>query len=177
MCARCILLPGLFFRVCHCVSDSSISIPPWQWANLILPTPSCGIFQTHYELVLLKGHSSSAIAWIITIQIFLIYVLGGVIGVLVDAFGPRKIIVTSSLISVFGLCMLSLSTKYWQVLLSQGVVYGMGAAGLFLPGLVTTGQWFTSKRGLAIGLVASGSSVGTLSISKQTVKVKTSTTD
>ena len=92
------------------------------------------------------------------------YALGGVTGVLVDAFGPRKIIMTSSLIAVFGLCMLSLSTKYWQVLLSQGLVYGMGASGLFLPGIVTTGQWFTTKRGLAMGLVASGSSVGTSSI-------------
>ena len=56
--------------------------------------------------------------------------------------------------------MLSLSTKYWQVLLSQGVVYGIGAAGLFLPGMVTSGQWFARRRGLALGIVASGSSVG-----------------
>ncbi|RPB19030.1 MFS transporter [Terfezia boudieri ATCC MYA-4762] len=121
---------------------------------------ACGIFQTHYELVLLKDYSSSSIAWITTTQIFFIYVLGGVIGILVDAFGPRKIIIPSSLISVLGLLMLSMSTKYWEVLLSQGVVYGIGAAGLFLPGIVTTGQWFTTNRGLAMGLVASGSSVG-----------------
>jgi len=170
MCTRCILLPDLFIWIYHGVSDSLIAVPRNNALIYILPILSCGIFQTHYELVLLKDHSSSSIAWITTIQIFLMYVLGGVIGILVDAFGPRKIIITSSLISVFGLCMLSLSTKYWQVLLSQGVVYGMGAAGLFLPGIVTTGQWFTTKRGLAIGLVASGSSVGTLSVSKQDIK-------
>lgn len=56
--------------------------------------------------------------------------------------------------------MLSLCHKFWQVLLAQGIVYGIGAAGLFLPGIVATGQWFSSKRGLATGLVASGSSVG-----------------
>ncbi|KAF8427244.1 major facilitator superfamily domain-containing protein [Terfezia claveryi] len=120
---------------------------------------ACGIFQTHYELVLLIDCASSSIAWITTIQLFLIYILGGIIGILVDAFGPRIFIITGSLISVFGLSMLSLSAKYWEVLLFQGVVYGMGAAGLILPGIVTMGQWFTTKRGLAMGLVASGSSV------------------
>ncbi|KAF8421184.1 MFS transporter [Tirmania nivea] len=121
---------------------------------------ACGIFQTYYELELLKHNSSSSITWIITIQIFLMFFLGPIIGISVDALGPRKIIIASSVVSVFGICMLSLCHKYWHVLLAQGIVYGIGAAGLFLPGLVATGQWFSSKRGLATGLVSSGSSVG-----------------
>lgn len=88
------------------------------------------------------------------------FFLAPIIGLLTDLHGPRKLIIPSSILAIFGICMLSLSKKYYQILLAQGIVYGIGAAGLFLPGMVATGQWFSTRRGLATGIVASGSSVG-----------------
>jgi hypothetical protein len=56
--------------------------------------------------------------------------------------------------------MLSLCTKYWQVMLAQGVAFGLAAAGLSLPAMATATQWFSTKKGLAVGIVSAGSSLG-----------------
>lgn len=127
---------------------------------LITVIGRCGIFQLYYETDLLPNHSSSSLTWIVTIQIFLMFFFGPVIGVLVDVVGARRIVAAAAFLALLGVCMLSLCTQYWQIMLSQGICFGIGAAGLFLPAMVATGQWFTTRRGLAMGIVASGSSLG-----------------
>ena len=39
--------------------------------------------------------------------------------------------IPASIACVFALCMTSLSTKYYQVILAQGLVFGLGAGGIF----------------------------------------------
>ncbi|KAJ5988409.1 hypothetical protein N7481_003619 [Penicillium waksmanii] len=121
---------------------------------------ACGIFQLYYEEETLSHYAQSTISWIITIQIFLMFSLGLINGVLVDVVGPRKVLLPASFLALLGIFMLSLSTKFWHIMLTQGIVYGLGASGLFLPPMICVGRWFTKRRGLATGIVASGSSVG-----------------
>ena len=61
---------------------------------------------------------------------------------------------------VFGLMMASLSTKYYQFILSQGICSPIGASIIFYAALSSTSTWFNRRRALAIGIVASGSSLG-----------------
>lgn len=61
---------------------------------------------------------------------------------------------------VFGVMMLSLSTKYWQVFLSQGICMGLGAGLLYIPSLAMVGVWFDKRRNVALGIVMSGIAVG-----------------
>jgi hypothetical protein len=56
--------------------------------------------------------------------------------------------------------MLSLSTAYYQIFLSQGVGFGIAASGLFSCGIVSVGQWFHKRKALALGIVLGGSSTG-----------------
>ena len=56
--------------------------------------------------------------------------------------------------------MLSLCHKYWEALLAQGFVVGMGGGCLFVPALAVITPYFESRVGLAIGIAASGSSIG-----------------
>ncbi|KAI9733911.1 MAG: hypothetical protein M1834_002566 [Cirrosporium novae-zelandiae] len=119
---------------------------------------ACGIFQYYYQDVLLKDQSTSSLAWITTLQIFLLFCFGPIIGKLVDVYGPRPITIPFSVLAVFALCMLSLCKEYYQVMLAQGVAFGLGTAGISLPAMVVVSQWFSKKRGLAVGIVASGSS-------------------
>jgi hypothetical protein len=61
---------------------------------------------------------------------------------------------------VFGFMMLSLCTEFWQALLAQGFVIGLGGGMLFVPSVAILPTYFSTKIGLAIGLAASGSSMG-----------------
>jgi MFS family permease len=89
--------------------------------------------------------------------------LGPVIGKLVDAYGSRKVAIPFAVLTVLSVCMLSLCKTYTQVMLAQGLAFGIGSSGLWMPSIVMTTQWFSSKRGLAVGIVSSGSSLGKLS--------------
>ena len=123
---------------------------------------ACGIFQEYYEEVLLKDESTSSISWIITIALFVMYCIGPFIGRLADTINPIFITIPSSILIVFSICMLSLSTQYYQVVLAEGIAFGIGAGCLFLIPMLSVTKWFSSKRGLAIGISACGSSIGKL---------------
>lgn len=120
----------------------------------------CGIFQLYYKDILLPGQSSSSLAWITTLQIFLLFILGPFIGKLIDTHGSRAILAPFSAMAVFSVCMLSLCKTYWQIVLAQGVAFGLATSGLSLPAMTLATQWFSSRRGLAVGMVSCGSSLG-----------------
>ncbi|MCJ1468034.1 hypothetical protein MMC07_006660 [Pseudocyphellaria aurata] len=119
-----------------------------------------GSFQVEYESGLLKNKTSSQISWILTFQLFLMFFLSQPVGLVVDMFGSRIVLIPASILTVCGLVALSFCREYYQIFLAQGLCFGIGAAGIFMPGFVVAGQYFRRKRALAIGIVASGSSVG-----------------
>lgn len=56
--------------------------------------------------------------------------------------------------------MTSLCREYWQVILAQGVVIGLGNGCLWIPSVAVIPQYFTTKKALAMGVAAAGSSIG-----------------
>lgn len=97
-------------------------------------------------------------------QLFLMFFLSQPVGLGVDMFGVRPILIPALCCSVGGLIALSFATEYWQIFLAQSICFGFGAAGTFIPALVVAGQYFKRKRALVLGLVASGSSCGELTL-------------
>ena len=93
-----------------------------------------GSFQQYYEVGPLKDYSSSTIAWIPSLQIFFLFALGPVVGIMFDNYGPRPLIIGGTLLHVFGLMMASLAKTYYQFILSQGVCSAIGVASLYTPG-------------------------------------------
>jgi MFS family permease len=85
---------------------------------------------------------------------------GSWVGRLYDNYGPRYILLIGSFLHVFGLMMASISTKYYQFLLSQGVCSAIGASMVFYPSFNCITTWFFKKRALSFGIAASGSSLG-----------------
>ncbi|GAA5830649.1 hypothetical protein JCM11251_002549 [Rhodosporidiobolus azoricus] len=72
----------------------------------------------------------------------------------------RALIVVGSAMWIASIFSIPYATKYWQAIVIQAVVGGMGVGLLFLPALSVQSHWFAKKRNLAIGIVASASSSG-----------------
>ncbi|KAF4460079.1 Major facilitator superfamily domain general substrate transporter [Fusarium albosuccineum] len=121
---------------------------------------SIGTFQGYYEEVLLSDYSASTVAWIPSLQIFFAYLTNPFTGRLYDLYGPRYLVLAGSFLQVFGLMMTSLSTKYYQILLAQGICTSIGMSAIYVPATALIAGWFDKKRGLAYGIATSGSSLG-----------------
>ncbi|KAH5439795.1 hypothetical protein HBI47_045170 [Parastagonospora nodorum] len=123
-------------------------------------TLTYGAFQAYYRNTLLRNETPSAISWIGTVQAWLLIFIGVMSGPLFDLGYFRSMLIVGNFLVVFGIMMLSLSTTYWQVFLSQGLCMGLGAGLLYIPSLALVGVWFDRKRALALGIVMSGIAVG-----------------
>lgn len=145
---------------------SSVKLPSLNYilsilANERLRSPSgVGTFQEYYQSGPLKDYSVSVISWIPSLQIFFMSVLGPVIGHIYDRYGMRLLLIVGSLLHVFGLMMASISSQYYQFLLSQGVCSAIGVAVVFLSAISAVTGWFHKRRGLAFGVLSTGSSLG-----------------
>ncbi|KAJ5233262.1 monocarboxylate permease [Penicillium citrinum] len=119
-----------------------------------------GIFQQYYTQTL--GQSESAVSWIGSVQVFLLFLVGVVAGRLTDGGHFRAIFSFGVLLQVLGLFMTSLATKYWQIFLAQAVCLGIGNGFTFCPALAVLSQYFKKKRAFTVGLAAAGAAVGGL---------------
>jgi MFS family permease len=126
----------------------------WGFVN------SFGVFQPYYVDVL--GHAPSDISWIGSVQIFLLFAIGTFSGRALDAGFFRLVLIGGCLIHVFGIFMTSLSTKYWQVFLTQGICVGIGNGLLFCPTFSLVATYFAGRRSVAMGIAALGSATGGL---------------
>ena len=123
-------------------------------------TNSFGAYQTYYETGELLSQSSSNISWVGSIQAYILMFVGVLTGPLFDKGHFRALLLAGSFLVVFGIMMNSLSTKYYQVMLSQGVCMGIGMGFLWVPSLGICVSYFQKYRSIAITLAASGGSVG-----------------
>jgi MFS family permease len=119
-----------------------------------------GAYQTYYETGELFKSSSSDISWIGSLQSFLLLLVGTLTGPIYDRGYVTPLLWVGSITIVFGQMMLSLCHTYWQALLAQAFCIGMGAGCLFVPGVAILSTYFNSKIAFAVGIAASGSSLG-----------------
>ncbi|GEM11995.1 MFS monocarboxylate transporter [Rhodotorula toruloides] len=119
-----------------------------------------GVFQAYYKQAFLRDHSESAISWIGSVQLCLFFVMALVAGPLFDKGRFRFLIGFGSGLWILSIFLIPQATKYWHTMLIQGVLGGLAVGILFLPALSIQSHWFERRRALAIGLVASGTSIG-----------------
>ncbi|KAI9713279.1 MAG: hypothetical protein M1828_001452 [Chrysothrix sp. TS-e1954] len=119
-----------------------------------------GAYQTFYESGTIFNESSSTISWIGAVQAFCLLFVGAITGPVYDAGHFRILIYLGAFLVVFGHMMLSLVTEFWQALLAQAFCVGIGAGTLFIPSVAIMATYFTTKMPFAIGIAASGSSLG-----------------
>ncbi|EIW74274.1 MFS general substrate transporter [Coniophora puteana RWD-64-598 SS2] len=119
-----------------------------------------GAYQTYYEGALLSSQSAEQISWIGSLQPFLLLVISVLTGPFFDMGYFRSLTISGSILMVLGVMMTSIATEYWQIILAQGVAFGLGSGMLFTPAIAVVATYFKKRRSFAVGISASGSSIG-----------------
>ncbi|PSR94407.1 major facilitator superfamily domain-containing protein [Coniella lustricola] len=104
---------------------------------------------------------SSAIANIGTCCSGLMY-LGGFPALVLNRMYPRWARYSpliGLLILCGGLCVSAWATNVTQLIITQGVVYGIGGAIAYTPCTMYIDEWFVKRKGLAYGIMWSGTSL------------------
>ena len=87
--------------------------------------------------------------------------VGGVfMGRISDRYGPMPVVFAGGLALGLGYWLGAGAQAHWQVAMAQGVLIGLfGASTTMAPMVADISHWFDRRRGLAVGIVISGSYV------------------
>ncbi|KAJ3981844.1 MFS general substrate transporter [Lentinula detonsa] len=123
---------------------------------------SFGVYENFYTLDSLSDRPPSDIAWIGSLQGFLLFGGGFISGQLFDRGYFKQLMMGGTLLFVFCSFMLSLAKPhhYYQHFLAQGLGMGIGMGMLFMPSLSIASHYFRRRRALAMGIILSGGSLG-----------------
>jgi len=119
---------------------------------------SFGLFQTYWMNKL--DRSASSISWIGSIQMFLLFFIGTLSGRAMDAGYFRSLIWVGCAMQILGTFTTANCGQYWQLVLSQGIVQGLGNGLLFTPAVTLVSTYFSKKRAFALGISACGAPFG-----------------
>lgn len=117
-----------------------------------------GLFQSHWESVL--SRPASDVAWVGSLQLCLLFFIGTVSGRAMDAGYFRSLLLVGCFLQILGIFTTSVATRFWQLVLSQGVVQGIGNGLLFTPLITLVSTYFKRKRAFALALAACGAPIG-----------------
>lgn len=105
--------------------------------------------------------SKSTTAWIGSLFIAVPLLSGPVMSALVDRYGCRSMTMLGGIISSLGFVLASISTTLEMMMITFGVIAGLGLGLVYVTAVVSIAYWFDKKRNLAVGLGACGTGVGT----------------
>ena len=120
-----------------------------------------GVYLNHYNEEVFPGQMDQ-LSWIGSICAALIFSIGPVNEFITAKLGYTKMLIIGNIMCPLSLMLASISTQIWHLYLTQGVMFGIGASFVFFPCLQGPQQWFTTRRGLAVGLTMCGSGIGGL---------------
>jgi len=143
-----------------------------------------GTFATFYKEMLLPGYDLHMFNLIGSTESFVVLILSFFVGRLLDAGFSRFVLPAGFVLVSVGMFTLSVSSgdeegsgEYLHVWLTQGLTTGLGMACFFVAssqsrlaicasgsGILTrlvAATWFVKRKSFAIGVVASGASIGT----------------
>lgn len=106
------------------------------------------------------GYSPSDISWINSLDIFLTIFLAVVVGPIYDVVGPTRLIVPGTIIMTLGVMLTSISSRYYQFILTQGILTPIGSALVFHAAAPAVSSWFQKYRATAFGIGHAGSALG-----------------
>jgi len=95
-----------------------------------------------------------------TVQLGCMFLGGSLSSALSEVFGTRAVLAGGSAIWVFGIFAASGANTYWEMMLTLGVMCGIGTGSTYFTTLSVIPQWFVRGRGWAISLSTMAGGLG-----------------
>ncbi|XP_050678925.1 monocarboxylate transporter 4 isoform X3 [Leptidea sinapis] len=120
-----------------------------------------GIFLS--ELVTYFGEGKGTVAWVGSLLSGVYLAVGPIVSALCNKYGCRAVCVAGSIVATFGFVLSTFSKSVTMMMITYGVIGGIGFGMIYLPSVVAVGYYFETRRSLATGIAVCGSGVGTFS--------------
>jgi len=120
------------------------------------------VFEEHYNHVTLTDSNPAAVRWIGSFQLFFTFALSFHAAKLADAGYFQHVVMSGSGLFLISLFLLSFvaEEQFGLVFLCQGIGMGIGVGLVFVPTSTIALAYFRRWRGLALGIVMSGTAFG-----------------
>jgi MFS family permease len=111
------------------------------------------------------GWSRSAVSLAVFLNMVVFAISVVIVGKLYDRYGPKWVILVSSLLFSAGYMLMAVMTSFWQFLFLYGFLAAAGTGGTTLSIFAALlSKWFERRRGFAISLGLSGGCLGQFAI-------------
>lgn len=107
------------------------------------------------------GASKGTVAWVGSLLCGMYLSVGPIVSALCNKFGCRAVSIAGSFLASAAFALSTFSTSITMLMLTYGVMGGIGFGMIYLPAVVAVGYYFETKRSLATGIAVCGSGVGT----------------
>ncbi|XP_015610387.1 monocarboxylate transporter 3 isoform X3 [Cephus cinctus] len=118
-----------------------------------------GIFLT--EFVNYFGEGKGKTAWAGSLLSGMYLSAGPVVSALTNKYGCRAVCMAGSFIGAAAFVLSTFSTSVNMLMVTYGLMGGIGFGLIYLPAVVCVGYYFETKRSLATGIAVCGSGFGT----------------
>ena len=109
------------------------------------------------------GWTTDQLSSVFAVRFALFGLLGPFAAIFVMRFGLRRIMVTAATLIAVAMVLATGVTQLWQLFLLWGLVLGCGTGLTALVlGAMVANRWFTTNRGLVVGLFAASTATGQL---------------
>lgn len=109
------------------------------------------------------GWSRSVLSAAVAVNLVLFGLTAPFAAALMDRFGIRRVTATALVLVSVGSGATVFMTAGWQLVLTWGVLVGLGTGSMALVFAATVAQrWFVARRGLVTGVLTAGSATGQL---------------
>ncbi|XP_071454653.1 uncharacterized protein [Hetaerina americana] len=113
------------------------------------------------EFVIYFGEGKGKTAWVGSLLSGMYLSAGPVVSALTNKYGCRSVCIAGSILGCVAFILSTLSPNVDILMLTYGVMGGIGFGLIYLPAVVCVGYYFETKRSLATGIAVCGSGFGT----------------
>ncbi|KAI8147829.1 major facilitator superfamily domain-containing protein [Fennellomyces sp. T-0311] len=120
------------------------------------------VMQDFYERTMFEDvqNAQLQLSFVGTICLVFVHGMGPFAQILRSIVGATMVYILGAALMTIGLICAGFSTKIWHLYLTQGVTFGLGVSLIFVLTLSVAPQYFPRRRGLALGIITSGSGLG-----------------